>query len=233
MTYHDNTQLPSALQKLPSAAQNMFRKIANQQMKKGDSQDKATKVAWTIVKGKFRKQANGTWVARTDAFKQTEYFVFDAKPAEQFIERTENGHIIHNYILTDLFPDSLGTAPTEGMLNEWAAWLNEHKPEVDTDHSMFQKMKEQYGGNVSMVERAMKFKKGIAKTVKAFVDKGKLIVSLMFDKRYERHVEKVKGLSVEAAVTVDDDTGKWSDGKIFGYTLALDKNPVNPRSTKI
>lgn len=224
-------KLPESMKKLPVEAQNMFMKVAESQKAKGDII--AEKIAWGIVKSKFSPLPNGTWVARADSFKTTKYFTFKATPAEQFIERTESGHLIQNYILTDLFPDNEGTAPTEEMLNKWAAELNEHKPEVDTDHLLFEKMKEQYGGQVSLVQRAMRFKKGIAKTVKAFVEKGKLIVSLMFDKRYERFVERVKGLSVEAAVTVNDATGKWEDGQLFGYTLAIDKNPVNPRSTRV
>jgi len=222
---------PSSLKNLPTGAQKLYVQVAQSQSHKGEA--KASKIAWGVVKSKFTPAPNGTWVARTDAFQTTKYFTFNATPAEQFVERTEAGNIIHNYILTDLFPDNKGTAPTESMLNTWAAWLNENKPEVDTDHQMFEKMKEQYGGNVGLVERAMRFKKGIAKTVKAFVDKGKLVVSLMFDKRYERHIEKVKGLSVEAAVTVDDNTGEWEDGKLFGYTLAMNKNPVNSRSIRV
>lgn len=221
-----------SMKKMPMAAQQMFEATHKKAKSKGHSDVKAGKIAWSVVKKRFT-QKDGKWVARTSDFIDVQYYTFTATPAEHFIERTEGGALVHNYILTDLFPDKMGTAPTEAMLNKWASWLNEHKPEVDTDHEMFQAMKEQYGGNVKLVERAMRFKKGIAKTLKAFVDKGKLVVSLVFDKRYEKFAERVKGLSVEAAVKVDNNTRKWKDGQLFGYTLAMNQNPINPRSRKV
>ena len=109
-------ELPESMKKMPKAAQTMFTKVAKAQVKAGHMEGRAQKIAWGVIKNKFTPKENGTWVARTDSFTTTKYFTFMATPAEQFIERTENGNLVQNYILTDKYPDKKGTKPTEGML---------------------------------------------------------------------------------------------------------------------
>lgn len=224
--------IPS-LKALPSPAVTMYRQAANMSLSRGNSEEASLKIAWAVVKNKFKKAENGNWVARAGAFNETTYYTFSAERAEEFVTRTETGHIIHNYVLTDLWPDLKGTSPTGNLMSEWASWINEEQPEVDVDHQLFEKMKKQYGGNIELVGRAMKFKKGVAKAVSAFIDKGRLVVSLMFDKRYENHIDKFKGVSVEAAVERDALTNKWIKGKMFGFTLAQNMDPLNARAKRV
>jgi len=237
MMFETNEQIMEkipSVNSLPSVATTFLRNTANKAMQRGNSQDTSLRIAWGIVKSRFRQKENGEWVARAGSFDSVTYYTFKAEKAEEFVSRTEDGHVLHNYVLSDIWPDLKGTAPEPQVLDEWAAWINDAQPEVDTDHQLFETLKKEHGGNVTLVERAMKFKKGVAKAVKAFVDKGKLIVSLLFDKRYNNHIDKFKGLSVEAAVRRDELTNKWKSGsKLFGFTLAMNMDHLNPRAVKV
>jgi cation transport regulator ChaB len=221
-----------SLKALPDAAISMFRDVANRQLAKGTPEAQAMQTAWGVVKTKFKKMGN-QWVAKSDAFIQTQYYTFEAQPAESFITRSDEGDELHNYVLTDLWPDNAGTAPSEELLQEWAAWINGAQPEADVDHELFNTMTRIHGGDVEMVTRAMRAKRGIAKAVKAVIDKGRLIVSLLFDKRYKNHIPHVKGLSIEAAAVRDTLTNTFTKGSLLGFTLAVNKNPINPRSVRV
>jgi cation transport regulator ChaB len=231
-TNEDLVKSVKSVKALPKPAISLFREVANRQLKKGDSEATALKIAWGVVKKRF-KQVDGKWVAKTDAFREITYYEFSAKPAEEFITRSENGVDYHNYILTDIWADSAGTAPTEDLIKKWASWINETQPEVDTDHELFERARRTYGDDVNKVSKIMQAKKGIARAMSAVVDKGRLIVSLAFDKRYKNYVDKIKGLSIEAAATRDKLTNKFVSGDLLGFTFAVNANPVNKRSVRV
>lgn len=219
------------LSKMPATAQSMFKKVMKMQMDKGNSEATAMKVAWEYVKTKF-KQDGDVWIARTGAFDDTQYYTFEAEPAEGFITRTKDGVEIHNYTLTDIWPDAFGTAPTPELLNEWASWINENQPEADTDHELYEKAKTMFGGDIDKVSAMLKSKKGFARAVKAQAINGKLTVSLAYDKRYANYMDRIKGLSIEAAAVKDTLTNKFKKGKLLGFTLALNHVPANPRAVR-
>jgi hypothetical protein len=226
-------QMPDSMMALPKAAQTMFMNVMQRQMNKGDSQATAMKIAWSVVKSKF-KQVDGVWVARDDAFVETQYYTFEAEPSESFITRSEDGSDIHNYVLTDVWEDAHGTSPTGELMQEWANWLNEAKPEGDVDHELFNKAISSFGPeSIEKVSKIVAAKKGIGKIVKAIVQEGQLLVSVAFDKRYANHVPKIKGLSIEAAAVKDGLTGKLKKGKLLGYSFMVNKNPSNARSRRI
>lgn len=233
MPYSSNEELPVSIKKLPQGAQTLYRNAFNSAYKRNSDDTLSAKIAWEVVKKRFKKKENGTWVAKTTDFRETTYYTFEMTPAEEFISRTEDGNIIQNYVLSDILPDELGTSPTEEVLKKWANWINEAKPQIDTDHTLWETVKRTHGGNTGVVKALMMAKQGIAKAVKAVVNGGKLIVSLMFDKRYERHMNRVKGLSIEAGVTRDTNTNKWIDGELFGFTLATTQKPANPRAVRV
>ena len=233
MPYSSNSEIPEAMKKLPVGAQTMFRKAFNESYKRNQDDSSASRIAWALVKKRFNKAENGEWVAKSDAFRTTTFYKFQMTPAEEFISRTEDGNIIQHNVLTDVLPEEAGPAPTETLLKRWANWINENNPQVDTDHSLFEQVTRTHGGNIGAVKALMTAKQGIAKAIKAVVDKGRLIVSLLFDKRYERHMNRVKGLSIEAGVTRDLNTNKWVDGELFGFTLATNQRPVNPRAVRV
>lgn len=221
-----------ALSALPPAAIAVFRSVANRQLEKGDDESMALKIAWGVVKGKF-KEEGGKWTARSGAFVETTFFTFDAQPAESFITRSADGSEVHNYVLSDIWPDGMGTAPTKELLDEWASWINRHQPEADVDHELFNQAIKMYGHDKDRVKKMMDNKKGIAKAVSAVAANGKLMVSLVFDKRYKNHIDSIKGLSIEASTVRDagSDTSKMKE--LLGFTLAVGKSPVNPRARRI
>jgi hypothetical protein len=222
-----------AIKALPQAAQDLFNAVAQTSLASGNSEAIANSVAWEIVKSRF-EPVGDVWVARTDAFVDTEYYTFDATPAESFITRTEEGTELHNYMLTDLLPDKFGTAPeNEELMQEWANWLDEQKPELDVDHELFEKAKELFKGDIAKVASMMPSKKGIAKLAGARVRDKKLEVSILFDKRYANYVPKIRGVSLEGAFAVNKLTNKFTKGKILGLTLAMNYNPGNPRAVHI
>ena len=232
MVYKDNKELPATIKALPSAAQSLFREVANSAIARGNSDEVSFQIAWTAVKRRFKKSGE-EWVAKTEDFEDVVFYEFSTEPSEEFISRTDDGHIVHNYVLTDIHPDKLGTAPSEEMLKEWADDLAKAQPEVDTDHSLWERAKQEFGGDVELVGKTMRGKRGIARITNAVVTAGKLVVSVLFDKRFERHIDKIKGMSVEAAIRKDRDSGRWTAGKLFGATFAINKNPVNPRAVAI
>lgn len=230
MPYKTNAELPKELQKLPNAAQSLFRTSFNRAAARGNSESSSFKIAWSVVKKRFKKVGD-KWVARSGAFIDTQYYTFQAKPAEQFVSRTDDGHTIHKYVLTDTLPDNYGTSPSEELLNEWATQIV--GKEVDTDHQLYDEVVRVHGGKSDFVKRAMEAKQGIAKIVDAIVENGKLVVSVLFDKRYENHINSIKGLSIEAMTRVDELSNKWIGGELFGASFAVNANPVNPRSKRL
>jgi hypothetical protein len=221
-----------ALKALPKAAQDLFESVAHSQQAKGQSEASSLKVAWEIVKSRFVPSGD-VWVARTDAFVDTEYFTFEAAPAESFITRTDAGQELHNYILSDVLPDDRGTKPTEELLGEWASYINEFQPEADTDHEIMLKAREMFNSDPEKVKSMVRSKKGIAKAVRAVMKNGQLIVSLAFDQRYTNHISKIKGLSVEAAVVRDKLTNTFKKGDLLGFTLAMNSRPINSRAIHV
>lgn len=220
-----------ALNNLPKNVVDFYNKTKERVAQVGSVVDESI-VAWEITKSRFVQTPEGVWVARTSDFQDTTYYTFELQKAEEFISRTEDGEELHNYVLTDIYPDGKGTKPTESLLHKWAAWINESAPEVDTDHSLFDLAKKQFGGQIELVKRALSAKKGIAKAVKAFVENGKLVVSLLFDKRYSNKMNLIRGLSIEAAVKKGED-GVFEDGELFGFTFATNLDPVNPRAVRL
>jgi len=229
-TVADLTKRVKSVGALPSAAKRMFLRVFNTSLSKF-GEERALKVAWAAVKKRFKRKPDGTWVARSSSFGGVTYFTFEATPAEKFESRSEDGNILHNYVLTDNLPDKFGTSPSNELMQEWAVWINEATPEVDTDHNLWTNAVNTYGGDETEVAKVMQFKKGVAKAVKAFVDKGQLIVSLLFDKRYNKHIEKFSGLSIEAGVPPGET--KWINGKLFGFSLMENDKPGNPRSRRL
>lgn len=221
-----------ALSSLPSAAISVFRTVANRQLEKGDEESMALKIAWGVVKSKF-KEEGGQWVARAGEFTETQFYTFDAEKSTSFITRSADGVELHNYVLTDMWPDGMGTSPTKELMDEWASWINRNQPEADVDHEFFNNALKAHGGDIEAIKRLVRSKKGIAKAVHARVDKGSLVVSLAFDKRYKNHIDSVKGLSIEAATIKDAGSEKFKGGEFLGFTLAVGKNPVNPRARRI
>lgn len=232
MLYNENSELPSAVKVLPSAAQSMFRSSFNTAYERGNGDASSFKIAWAVVKNRF-VQTGESWVARAGAFNETTYYTFDATLDKELVTRTKDGHLVQTFILTDNIPDKFGTKPTDTLMAEWAEKLKIEQPELDTDHELFEAVVQKFRGNSEMIARAMKAKKGIAKIIDAVVDKGKLLVKVLFDKRYEKFASKIRGLSIEAENVRNKLTNEWVSGNLFGATLAVNMEVGNPRAVAV
>ena len=80
------------------------------------------------------------------------------------------------------------------------------------------------------IKETLKAKKGIVKTVKALYEKDTLWLRLLIDKRYQKQLDKAKGLSLEAFVSKDDN-GHVTEGDFMGFSVIVDEPIANPRAT--
>jgi len=110
------------------------------------------------------------------------------------------------------------------MLKAWAKQINENPIVGDIDHLLYDKVLK---SNMSdeQIRSVLKGKPGIAKTVKAIFQKGKLWVKAIIDKRYKRIVEKSKGVSAEAFCTWEGN--KATSGDLLGFTFNLKTSPAD------
>jgi hypothetical protein len=225
-------QIPQSLQSFPEPAKELFSLVARSQIEKGASESTAMKVAFGVTMGKFEK-VNGSFVARSGAFKEVQLYSFKAERAADFVSRSESGNLVHTYVLSDIHPDKEGKAPSASLLQKFANFINDNNPEVDTNHEMFNEISRVNNDNIEAVSRAMSFKKGMAKMVNAVVEAGRLVVNVLFDKRYEKHADSIKGMSLEGAFEYDQTTKTWTDGVPLGATFATEGEPYNPRAVRV
>jgi hypothetical protein len=215
------------LETLPQKQRALFDNTYHESLARGNSEAVAMRVAFEVVRG----DAVAVVSATSDAPRYV-FFTKDARAGEQLVSRTKEGNLVHTYVLSDIFPDGFGTAPSQELLEKWAAQLNKGRPSIDSDHELWNQVTRVHSDDLDMIARAMEAKSGLAKIIGAVVDAGKLIVRVMFDKRYENYVSRIKGLSIEAACKPSDD-GTWTDGRIFGATFAMNSDPVNPRAVRL
>lgn len=233
MPWKSNEELPKSVKVLPGAAQTMFREVFNKSFERGNGESTAMKIAWAAVKKRFKEQ-DGKWVARSDAFKSVTYYTFNAVEDDtSVVTRSSAGNIIKRFILSDVFDDGLGTAPSEEMLKAWAEQIRTGQFQVDTDHSLLNEAVKMHGGDLRKVKEILSHKQGIGKMTDAFVQAGRLIVEILFDKRFERFLDRIRGLSIEAAAQKDALLEGELVGELLGATFAVDSEPINPRATEL
>ncbi len=164
-----------------------------------------------------------TAVARTS--NAVEKIVLEQDETTEFISRTEDGEEYISFKLADVNRDKFGVQWNERVLRTWEQMINSGKVLVgDIDHDYYNKL---VNSNLTDEEIKEMFndKKGIAKSVKAIYDKGKLWVKALIDKRYKKLIEKAKGVSMEALITKDEN-GNVKDGDLLGFTFGVKENPV-------
>ena len=60
--YKNNDSLPKSIKVLPSSGQTLWRKVFNDSLKNGDSEEVCIKKAWGVVKKAYKKNKNEKWV---------------------------------------------------------------------------------------------------------------------------------------------------------------------------
>lgn len=210
--------LPSYVKKLPLAAKKKWISIFNSvYAKEGEKQ--AFLVANTWLKKHIKKKQT---VARTEHIRERVLFEIDT--SSEFIKRTADGDEYISFKLADNIKDSLGLQLPEFVLRSWEKAINADPIVGDVDHEEYDKLLEA-GYSDEQVREMLREKSGIAKSIKAVYEKGKLWVRAIIDKRYKNLIAKSKGVSMEAIVTKDAD-GNVIGGDILGFTFGIKHNPV-------
>lgn len=164
-------------------------------------------------------------MARTERVVETLTVTIDT--TEQIISRTDDGEEMISFKLADVFEDSKGVQIPEHILQAWADAINAGKTLLgDVDHNYLNDLALQ-GLSMEEIKAKMATKPGIAKTVKAVFEKGRLWVQAVLDKRYRKVIEKSKGVSLEAHIKRDSQ-GKVFEGSLLGFTFGVKKDPVIP-----
>lgn len=211
-----DTNLPTYIQNRSKPVQDKWTSIYTN-VKKESNETEALLVANTWLQNSVKEQA---LVARTDKHIERVTFVVDEK---QFIKRTEDGDDYISFKLADVFKDKFGVELPETVLQTWADKINTEPIVGDIDHEEYDKWLSQ-GLSDDEIKDRLRNKSGIAKTVKAVVDKGRLWVKAVVDKKYRHLLGKLKGVSLEALVMREDD-GSVSDGELLGFTFGVRHTP--------
>ena len=84
-----------------------------------------------------------------------------------------------------------------------------------------------YNTDKKIIE-TLKNKKGIAKSLKAIFENGRLWVRAVIDKRYKKLIQNSKGVSAEAFITETDDTDKKVlKADLLGFTFNINTKPAD------
>ncbi len=163
-----------------------------------------------------REMSNQAVVAQSLFKREKLVFEIDNK---QLIKQSANGDKYISAVLASDKRNAAGRKFKPQVLKKWAEEINAGKTLVgDIDHEMFDKLAD--SAPVSAIKKALANKPSIAKTVKAIYEEGKLWLRLLIDKRYEKVIQRAKGLSLEA-LTETDENNEVSSGELFGFTFCV------------
>lgn len=142
------------------------------------------------------------------------------------IVRSEDGEEYVSFKLADVFKDKFGVQLPINILTKWANKINAGETYVgDVDHETQNALANSAISDDELVYR-LKNKQGIAKTVKAIVENGRLWVKAIIDKRYKKLIQNSKGVSMEADVRFNPKTNEVVDADLLGFTFGVKHTPV-------
>lgn len=200
--------------------------------------DSNTQAKWyTIYKSTAESEgedvailASNLWLQRylaSTPSKNLTRIQFDVDHSQpDLVTRSENGEEYISFKLADTMMDQFGVQLNDTILGKWADKINAGKlfAGADIDHEEYDKLVA-LGLSPEEISERLVGKNGIAKAVQAVVEKGKLWVRALIDKRYKKIINNAKGVSMEALVTRDDD-GTVVDGDLIGWTFAVNHTPA-------
>lgn len=154
--------------------------------------------------------------------KEAEFVSFKLAPKNQeMISYSQDGAIIIEAVLADNTYSSDGKRFTDEALISMAQQINENGMALpDIAHEEYNELLET-STSAEQFKEELKKKKGILKKVKALYHDGKLLIKAWLDKRYKRHVDVFKSLSIEAYSPIDrqeDDKYLWAEPLSFTFT---------------
>lgn len=190
--------------------------------KEGDSKAFAMANSW------LKKQVKQkVMTAKSENHIERVFFTVDE--SQGFIKRSDGGEEYIDFVLTDNKPDREGVQYPIEVLQKWAEYINSGNAFVgDIDHKQYDEILSM-GKNSDETLEMLRKKQGIARGLKAVIDKGRLWVRALIDKRYSKIVrERAKGVSLEAFLVKEND--KIVDGKLAGFTFSINDTPWNSRA---
>ncbi len=216
----NDPKLPSYIKKLPSNVRKKWVVVFNSVFSK-----EGEKTAFIIANGMLDK-----WlVKRSKHVKKQKKLLFE-KAKRSLVKRSDGFYTI-DFVLTDILRDSTGLRMSLPLLEKWAEQLNSTIQIFgDTDHEEFDIVADSDLSSDEAIRVLRNSKKGFAKSIKAFIEKGKLWIRALVDPRARDIVNKAKGISLEADLEIDVRTNTAVDGELGGFTFATKSNPINPRA---
>lgn len=219
MPYSSIYALPEYLHKvLPPAGLELFLELYNSAFK-NYNEDTAFQMAWEGVKLKFQREGDNIVIHNHYYQAEPEVHSLEMSPEETNIAiNSETEEIIMDAVLADTNPNSDGKFFSEKELVALAEQINVFGSTLpDVDHEKLMGLVKKYGRDSESIRLALKNEKGLMKTIKASVEKGRLWIRAVLDKRYKNHLEKFKGLSIEAFADVEN--GEFKNAEYLGFTF--------------
>ena len=216
--------LPSYVQKLGDSLKGKWISIFNA------AEDKYGEERAFIIANTWLKKSIKVTSVEAKTERVATIIKFEVDDSKELIKKTDSGEDYIDFVLTDNLPDKSGDSYPDALLAKWADQINSGDVLLgDMDHEEYDRLLKA-GYSVDEVMAKLKEKKGIAKTLKAVIQKGKLWVRAIIDKRYKKIIkEKAKGVSLEAAVVRDSDRN-IIDGDLGGFTFGVVDGPSNERA---
>jgi hypothetical protein len=178
--------------RLPTRVQEFFDTAYQNSYARTQDEVLSSRTAWEVTKANLNK------------FPQEVMYSCSIKiNPEMFVSNSETGEIELNAVLATTEPrHDDGKYFTEVELQEIADQINaEGSGLPDEEHRVLEAVKARVGNNPALIREELKKEKGIFKSIKAIVEKGKLWIKALLDKRYKNHVNKYTSLSIEATAT--------------------------------
>jgi hypothetical protein len=193
---------------------------------------------WLIIFNRVEKElgkpeafiaANG-WLKRElkkQNFLKRSVVSFDIESEGEFIKRSSDGDEYISLVLNTTNPHYDGRVFTEELLRSWADAINLNPIVGDIDHTQYDELLSGFNSDKKIIE-TLKNKKGIAKSLKAIFENGRLWVRAVIDKRYKKMIQNSKGVSAEAFITETDDSDKKVlKADLLGFTFNINTKPAD------
>ncbi len=143
------------------------------------------------------------------------------------IVRSEGGMEVVSFKLADTLMDEFGVQLKPEILKQWAARINSGEMFLgDIDHKTYNEAASAPLTDEQFDSIVKNKPNGIAKTIQAVFDKGRLWVKAVIDKRYKKLINKSKGVSMEAVVKRNPLTSEIVDADLLGFTFGVNDNPI-------
>jgi len=218
-TNKEDKSLPSYVRKLPDSLKAKWISIFN-----STYESEGEEVAFVVANTWLKRQLKEKRVAARTGHKM-DIITFEIDETKELISRTENGEEYVSFKLADVFKDKFGVQLTKGVLQKWADAINSGATVLgDSDHEYYDKLIN-LGYSEDEIKSEISKKPSLAKAVQAVVEKGRLWVKALIDKRYKKQIKNSKGVSLEAIITRDSND-QVVDADLLGFTFGIKHDPV-------